>query len=206
MSNNDGRVDPRIRRTRKMMLDSLLSLIIEKGFDAVSVTDIAERAMINRTTFYNHYEDKGDLLERGMEEVLDSLRGAQGEPNPDPGAAVRDAPPPALVAVFRHFAENERFYRAMLGPNGVPSFAAKLRQSSEAIIRERLEFLAAQSDRKPSVPLELVIQYAVSSYTGIAVWWLEQHMPYSPEQLARYYIQLSAAGLYGSIGLPLPTG
>ena len=96
MSKKDEHIDPRILRTRKMMLDSLVSLIIEKGFDAVSVKDIADRAMVNRTTFYNHYEDKSDLLERGMEEVLDNLRDLDSSPNPDPETALRDEPPQAL--------------------------------------------------------------------------------------------------------------
>lgn len=200
MSKKNEYVDPRILRTRKILLDSLVSLIIEKGFDAVSVKDIADRAMVNRTTFYNHFEDKTDLLERGMEEVLDNLRDLDSTPNPDAAAALQDDPPQALVAMFRHVAANEKFYAAMLGPNGVPGFAARLRKDSEVIIRERLEFLASRSREKPSVPLEIAIQYAVSSYTGIVSWWLEQHMPYSPEEIARYYIRLNVAGLYGSIG------
>ena len=183
------------------MLDSLVSLIIEKGFDAITVKDIADRAMINRTTFYNHYEDKTDLLERGMEEVLDNLRDTNSTPNPDAERALRDDPPQALVAMFRHVADNEKFYLAMLGPHGVSGFAARLKKDSELIIRERLEFLASHSKGKPAVPLEIAIQYAVSSYTGIVSWWLERHMPYSPEEVARYYIQLNVAGLYQSIGL-----
>lgn len=56
------KVDPRVLRTRKLIQDAFIELANEKGFDAVSVKDITERATINRATFYAHYEDKFALL------------------------------------------------------------------------------------------------------------------------------------------------
>jgi len=56
-------VDPRIRRTRLLLRDALARLLTKKGFDEISVQDIAEEATINRATFYAHYPDKYALLE-----------------------------------------------------------------------------------------------------------------------------------------------
>jgi AcrR family transcriptional regulator len=56
-------VDPRIRRTRLLLQDALVQLLKKKGFDEISVQDIAEEATINRATFYAHYADKYALLE-----------------------------------------------------------------------------------------------------------------------------------------------
>ena len=201
MSKNDEAIDPRIRRTKKMLLDSLISLILEKGFAAVTVKDIADRAMVNRATFYNHYEDKFDLLERGIEGVLEGLRDADAFPSPDTRTAMREGPPQDLVALFRHVAENELFYRAMLGPKGVREFADKLKGSSEIIIRERIEALASRSGKEATVPIEVVVQYATASYTGIVAWWVEHRMPYPPEEIAQHYVRLNIMGLYGAIGL-----
>jgi AcrR family transcriptional regulator len=58
--------DLRVRRTRKVLKSALIELTIEKGFAAVTVQDIADRAMINRATFYRHYLDKYDLLGQYM--------------------------------------------------------------------------------------------------------------------------------------------
>jgi AcrR family transcriptional regulator len=55
--------DPRIRRTRVLLQDSLGKLMSEKSFDEISVQDIAELATVNRATFYDHYTDKFALLE-----------------------------------------------------------------------------------------------------------------------------------------------
>ena len=56
-------VDPRIRRTRKLLQQALVDLLKRKGFDQISVQDIAEAATVNRVTFYDHYTDKFALLE-----------------------------------------------------------------------------------------------------------------------------------------------
>jgi AcrR family transcriptional regulator len=56
-------VDPRVKRTRKLMVDAFFSLMAEKSFHAISVQDIAERATVNRATFYLHFEDKYALMD-----------------------------------------------------------------------------------------------------------------------------------------------
>lgn len=58
-----------IRRTHKFLQEAMIELITEKGFDAITVGDIAERAMINRATFYRHYLDKYDLVAKIFEET-----------------------------------------------------------------------------------------------------------------------------------------
>src|SRR5260370_10717090 len=62
-------VDLRVRRTHANLREALIDLIEEKGFDAVTVGDIAERAMVNRTTFYRHYQDKYALVTGIFEEA-----------------------------------------------------------------------------------------------------------------------------------------
>jgi AcrR family transcriptional regulator len=57
------RLDPRIRRTRRLLQDALKRLLEEKEFDKITIQDIAEAATLNRATFYAHYPDKFALLE-----------------------------------------------------------------------------------------------------------------------------------------------
>lgn len=71
----EEKLDPRKRRTRQLLHQALVELMAEKGFDAISVQDIAERATINRATFYDHFEDKNALLDYGIRELFrDALR------------------------------------------------------------------------------------------------------------------------------------
>lgn len=64
MAKKDGTVDLRIQRTQKSIKQAFFDLIEEEGFDHISVKDITARAMISRNTFYLHYSDKFDLLNK----------------------------------------------------------------------------------------------------------------------------------------------
>ena len=64
------KLDPRISRTRKLISEAFIKLSCKKSFSDISVKDITEEAMINRATFYNHYLDKYDLLEKVVAERL----------------------------------------------------------------------------------------------------------------------------------------
>ena len=67
---NETKTDPRIRRTRKFIMDAFIDLSSKKEFKDITVKDITTEAMINRATFYYHFEDIYDLLEKVLSEVL----------------------------------------------------------------------------------------------------------------------------------------
>ena len=64
------KTDPRILRTRKLIMDAFMELSGKKEFKDITVKDITAEAMINRATFYYHFEDIYDLLEKVLSEVL----------------------------------------------------------------------------------------------------------------------------------------
>jgi AcrR family transcriptional regulator len=110
-----------------MLREALIELVLEKGIEGITVNEITERAMINRSTFYRHYEDKNDLLERGIDEMLLELTD-QLVPPPkdirevdltDPGSYNN------LRLFYNHVKEHYNFYRVMLGENGPPGFRIK---------------------------------------------------------------------------------
>ncbi|MCM3569933.1 TetR/AcrR family transcriptional regulator [Neobacillus mesonae] len=65
-----SKTDPRVQRTRKLIMDSFIELSGKKEFKDITVKDITTEAMINRATFYYHFEDIYDLLEKVLSEVL----------------------------------------------------------------------------------------------------------------------------------------
>ncbi len=69
---NAVKLDPRVRRTRKLLEDSMRSLLQEREYDAISVGDIADRATVNRATFYAHFEDKRDLAAKMLRGDLEA--------------------------------------------------------------------------------------------------------------------------------------
>jgi len=195
--------DLRVRRTRKLLQRAMLEVASEKGFAHVTVRDITERAMVNRATFYRHYEDKYDLLTHYMEELSKMIESDEGET--DYGTQLiqsQDTPPPGLVKLLRHMQANADFYRVMLGKQGDPAFCAQtFRNYIEQGYRRILSGQSLKSD--PSrPPIGLTVSYILNAGMGAIVWWLENDQPCSPEQMAVWLYQLSMA----SIGVSLESG
>jgi AcrR family transcriptional regulator len=71
-------LDPRIRRTRQLLHSALEKLLEEKDFDKISVQDIADRATVNRVTFYDHYPDKFALLQCVVGSRFEEIISARG--------------------------------------------------------------------------------------------------------------------------------
>ena len=126
MTKEVKKLDPRVIRTRQLLRDALVSLIAEKGFDAITVQDIADRATLNRATFYLHYQDKHDLLIKSLHDAIDELMADIG-PTEENAPLMVDGPQRPIVQVFQHVAQHARFFQVMMGAEGVPSFIAGVR-------------------------------------------------------------------------------
>jgi AcrR family transcriptional regulator len=134
---HEAQTDLRIRRTHHFLQEAMIELITEKGFEAITVGDIAERAMINRATFYRHYQDKYDLVAKIFEEAANHLV-TDTKPlhkGSDPGEKEENLRE-IWNQFFEHVAQHARLYRAMLGKNGSPWFAARMREHITRLILE----------------------------------------------------------------------
>jgi AcrR family transcriptional regulator len=192
--------DLRVRRTRKLLQKALLEAASEKGFAHVTVSDITERAMVNRATFYRHYEDKYDLLTQYMEELSELIEADEGENNlGNQTVQSADSPPPGMVKVLQHIQANADFYRVMLGKQGDPAYCAQtFRNFIEQGYRRILSSQASELD--PSrPPISLTVSYILSAGIGAIVWWLESDQPYTPEQMAAWLYELSCASIDASL-------
>ena len=91
-------VDRRVARTRRHLHEALVALILEKGWDAISVQDVCDKADIGRSTFYTHFADKEELLLSGFDMLKGMMR------------AIDDGTGPLGFAklLFEHAAENQR--------------------------------------------------------------------------------------------------
>jgi AcrR family transcriptional regulator len=190
--------DLRVRRTRKLLQKALIEATIEKGFANVTVRDIAERAMVNRSTFYRHYLDKYELLSGYIGELSELIDSHEGEGLQEDR---RDQPPAGLVNLLKHMQMNADFYRVMLGKKGDPAFCAQsFRHYIEKGFRHMLPSGGAQLD--PSAPpIEMSVSYVLHAGIGAVVWWLESGQAYTPEQVAVWLYQISMADIRLSLGL-----
>lgn len=193
--------DLRIRRTRKMLQQAMIDLSAEKGFAAITVRDITERAMVNRSTFYRHYEDKYCLLDDYLIEV-NQLVSAEDFVAEKLGQR-SDSVPAGLVAILTHVQMHSDFYRVMLGERGDAGFQNEFRKLSERRFLYLLDSHPAIT--KPGQPpVELTIRYVACAGVSAILWWLDHGQDYTVEQMATWLGQLSATSVGLSIDLDKP--
>ena len=200
MSKKSQKLDPRVVRTRQMLRTALVSLIEEKGFDAITVQDIADRAELNRATFYLHFKDKQDLLVKSLRDAIDELVADIGASTDEQGQLIFDGSLRPIKAVFEHVAQHARFYRVMMSAEGVPAFIAGVRDYMAEITLKWLRALQPKP-RQSQVPLEIVANSLSWSLLGVLIWWLEHDMPHSPDYMAEQFRLLITLDLRQVLGL-----
>jgi AcrR family transcriptional regulator len=156
-----------------------------RAFEEITVRDICKRAMVHRTTFYKHFDDKYALLERGMRQMYDALV-AEADHAP-PSAFSLDDPPPYFVRLFEHVAERQQFYRLMLCGEGIGRFQKLVKNYIAEVAETRLQ--ALMPAYQPSAfPLAMHVQFFAGAVLSLLTWWLENDIPLSPQRMAQYLL------------------
>ncbi|GAA3411094.1 TetR/AcrR family transcriptional regulator [Paenibacillus hodogayensis] len=197
----DNRVkDRRIVRTRSMITDALLALLQKRAYAEISIIDITEQANINRSTFYAHYIDKDDLLNKMIDEKLDRLiaLGRFHQASPASTSAFNE-PDPYYVALFEHLGEHDIFYRVMLDRPAAGDFNAKMQDIIKSSFFSRISNMGL--DQKLQVPLDILLDYIGCSTQGVIATWLFNNRMYSPHYMALQLTRLSSLGIYSAMGI-----
>jgi len=179
----------RVRRMQKLLREALIELIEERGFEALTIGEITERAMVSRAAFYRHYQDKYDLVEQIFEEAMSALLGAVGELG-------QEHPADIWVKFFEHIALYERLYRALLGRKGSPWFVRKMRTSLAGLIKERGRLPhGPDASARSTHPFsdEFVPDLVSAMFVEAITWWLEHGRPYTPKEIATRAALLASA-------------
>lgn len=194
-------IDRRKARTRRLLREALFALMLEKGYETITIEDITERADVGRTTFYLHYKDKEELLLESIEAIALELReqitrSVQTAPQNHISASnQRVFPQLAITLLLQHAAENARLYLPILRGEGTPRAPAHIRALIHQISLEYFARRGASSSEQSSpLLLQALINFFSSSLLGMLTWWLENNFPYSPEQMAELYLQLFYRG------------
>jgi len=203
---HEEQTDLRIRRTHKFLQEAMIELVTEKGFDAITVGDIGKRAMINRATFYRHYQDKYDLVVTIFEEAANHLVEDMKPLHKDIDAGRKVD---IWNQLFEHVAEHARLYRAMLGKNGSPWFAARMREHIIKLIleneRQWKHQVKPSQPIDPAMPPELPVMQLSHVLIGTIVWWLESEKRYTPRQMSTWFYRFAFYGYLSARGYEAPT-
>lgn len=184
--------DRRVLRTRQLVLDALLALIREQGYDSITVQEIIDRANIGRSTFYAHFKDKDDLLIQGLNDIIHSLV-AELDIAATHSALNLHLPIICVEPLFRHAEEEFKLHRAIFGSQGIHIIIHRIRKHLSEHIQEKLEQLYG-SDPGAGMPLELLAFHLASTAMNLLRWWLDNNRPYSPQDMDRYFQHLTMIG------------
>ncbi len=176
-------------RTRRRLQEALFELVRERGVDEVSVGDIAARAGVNRSTFYQHYSDKETLLADALDLVAE-----QSDATLQAIDLTSDEAPQALAAFLAHVDAHAELYHRVFTEPGYGIVLARLREQVRVGVRGIAD---EASDVVPrDVPVDVVADGITGMVVGVIGSWLAME-PRPPAEAAALWIWRIAIGLPG---------
>jgi AcrR family transcriptional regulator len=190
------RIDRRVARTRAMLQQAHISLILEKGYEAITVDDICDAANVGRSTFYAHYASKDDLRRSGLEHLRKELVDSQKDALATPGD-IKDRSLSFSLTMFEHAHDHIDLYRALVGGRGGAIALGTIRQILSDLVRNEL---ATTVDKKSVdvIPREVVVQYVIGAFMAVMTWWLDGGAKLPPRQIDAMFRRLATEGIVRS--------
>jgi len=192
------KTDRRVQRTRELLQKALIELIGERGYDAITIQDIVDRANVGRTTFYVHYRSKDELFVSCHEAIVSEFRIGPLHPLSREELLSPEAPP-GMTSAYRHLEDA----RALLYPifQGKDSLLIlrRIRDGSAQEIEANLRAAFAGADS--AIPFDVLANYLAGAQIALVQWWLERRQPHTPEKLAQTFHRLQRAAIRDAFGL-----
>ena len=193
------KTDRRVRRTRELLQQSLIALVGERRYEAITIRDIADRANVGRTTFYLHYRSKDDLFMDCHEAVVGAFHFGPRYPLSREELLAPEASP-GMAAAYRHLAEARVPLARLFHGQDSPLLLRRMRDWRARDIEASLRAAFAEGDS--TIPLVVLANALAGAHIGLVHWWLEQRQPCAPETLAQAFHRLQRAALRDAFGLP----
>jgi AcrR family transcriptional regulator len=195
-SRTGSRVQRRVARTKAAIEDAFVRLVLERGYDKVTVEDITDRADLARATFYAHYPNKEavqfSVFNRLTEDLVQRIADQGGPWN----VVHRDA----ISAAYKQAAEMPDLYRACLSdPRTRQAHLSTLSRYAEQNFRDRLTAL----NRQPRVPVPVMARAFVGAHVAILEAWLAGELDGDVEELPSMALDLLIYGTAWAHGIRL---
>jgi AcrR family transcriptional regulator len=173
-------MDRRTLRTRQALHQALIRLVLERGYDQITVADIAEAANVGRSTFYAHFTDKDDLLRSGIGYLKSMLTDPSGD---------RSDPLQFSTFLTEHLREQRKLCRALMQGASGPIILSSLQASICEVVRDGLRH------RRRVSPDEIEVQFIVGAYLSLVTWWLDRGAKESVATIDRRFRELAIGAL-----------
>lgn len=170
---SNGKPDLRIQKTQRALAVAMLGLLEHKSFSKITVNDLCTEAMVSRSAFYSHFEDKYALLRYCMT----TLRHRVFEDSADLGLRQR------LVGVLERVQGNVAVFKNLLMADLDAELMAMLHQAFLKDFEQRLAQKQQGGAKLPGPP-DVIAVYFSSAITNAIIYWVSKNMPYTVEEMA----------------------
>ena len=175
--------DRRIQKTRKVLHEALISLILEKDYRSITIQEIIDRANVGRSTFYTHFQDKDDLLTSEVGNLRHMLRTAQVK-TPLVSEKSYEKIIGFSLMMFEHAYEYRHVYKALIGSQGGAVVLQHIPDMLVDLIRDGSKVEFEKRRRKDSeIPFELFVHFIASAFVSVMSWWLDHKSPLPPKTI-----------------------
>ena len=180
--------DLRIRRTCERLGSALLTLILERQFDDVTVQDVLDRASVGRSTFYLHYRDKDDLLLSQLEMFLERMSTALNIRKEESQRVV------PVAELFAHIGNQNKLYRSLADSGHLNQFF----DLAQGYFARGIERRLTESRRLSNLPQRELAARAsalAGSMLSLLRWWLDRGEKESPQAMDELFHRMVWNGL-----------
>lgn len=168
-------------QTRQRLIQTTLKLVLEKGYDAISIQDITDMADLGRGTFYIHFKDKEEVVWTAFQEMFKVM---EQEAHKQLDRRMPQVEYFGLLNIFRHAQTNRDLYRVMLGGQGSAMLTARVQDFLANVFRADIRLAPEPPEINFNIPEEIEAQILTGVISRLIFWWLETPNSYTPEQMA----------------------
>ncbi|WP_144510462.1 TetR/AcrR family transcriptional regulator [Bacillus sp. FJAT-22090] len=186
MSTKSFHPDRRIRKSKAALKESLISLMKEKDFKDVSITDIVQTADLNRGTFYKHFQYKEELLEEVIDDVIKDLIDSYREPYQGVEAFSVSKLTSSTIKIFDHVAKYTNFYSLLVKSNVLFGLQNRICNELKKLVLQDL----ANNPLHSNINADLLASYQAHAIWGMISEWIQSGFTYSSAYMAEQLLAI----------------
>lgn len=160
-------------QTKQNLIDAFWALYCEKRIEKITVKEITQKAGYNRGTFYEYFIDVYDVLEQIEQSLIPSLEELPPITLPEGNMGM------PIDMFMTLYDQNSKYYSVLLGDDGDPAFASKLKNSIKPMIKQAFSKDYAEND----IEFDFIVEYVLSASIGIMSYWFRQNKALPAEDL-----------------------
>jgi len=187
------KLDPRVRRTRRLLREALVSLMLEKDYASISIKEITERSEVAYITFFRHFESLDQLLMEVLDEGLAELMvHIETLAKRSETAALETEG----ILIFEYVKQRADLFRILFKSQSVTRVRKKVVQNIAVIFQKSCAPLARSNNQ---VTIAITSNHIATSLLALIEWWLDNKMTPTPAEMGKVYKSLIIDSTVGAM-------